>query len=77
LTEDSGAFKTNPVNSQQVPAFVMFPARPLPSSRTIQESFSGLSAGDLPRSFLTNAAKALRYPQAILIRYALAVPVAW
>jgi hypothetical protein len=77
LTEDSGAFKTNQVNSQQVPAFVMFRARPLPSSRTIQESFSGLPDGDLPRSFLTNAATALRYPQAILIRCALSVPVAW
>jgi hypothetical protein len=62
LTEDSGAFKTNQVNSQQVPAFVMFPPRPLPSSRTIRESFSGLPVEDLPRSFLTNAAKALRYP---------------
>jgi hypothetical protein len=44
LTEDSGAFKTNQPNSQQVPAFVMFPAPPLPSSRTIQQSFAG-SAG--------------------------------
>jgi hypothetical protein len=77
LTEDSGAFKTNQVNSPQVPAFVMFPARPLPSSRTLQESFSGLPRVDWPRSFLTNAAKALRYSQAILIRCALAVPVAW
>jgi hypothetical protein len=77
LTEDSGAFKTNQPNSQQVPAFVMFPASPLPSSRTIQQSLAGRPAGDQPRSFLTNAAKALRYPQVILIRCALAVPVAW
>jgi hypothetical protein len=45
LTEDSGAFKTNQVNSQRVPAFVMFPPRPLPSSRTIWESFSSPPAG--------------------------------
>jgi hypothetical protein len=57
LTEDSGAFKTNQVNSQQVPAFVMFPALPLPSSRTIRESFCGLPARELPDHFLTNAAK--------------------
>jgi hypothetical protein len=51
LTEDSGAFKTNQVNSQQVPAFVMFPARPLPSGRTIAESFCGLPAGNCPIIF--------------------------
>jgi hypothetical protein len=45
MTEDSGAFKTNQLNSQQVPAFVMFPPRPLPSSRTLQQSFSRLPVG--------------------------------
>jgi hypothetical protein len=42
MTEDSGAFKTNRVNSRPVPAFVMFPLRPLQASRTVAETPSGL-----------------------------------
>jgi hypothetical protein len=30
MTEDSGAFKTNPAESPLVPAFVMFRTGPLP-----------------------------------------------
>jgi len=43
MTEDSGAFKTNPANSRRVPAFVMFPQGPLQPSRTVQETSPGLA----------------------------------
>jgi hypothetical protein len=42
MTEDSGAFKTNPANSRRVPAFVMLPQCPLQRSLTVQETRSGL-----------------------------------
>jgi len=52
LTEDSGAFKTNQVNSQQVPAFVMVPAGPLPRNLTGSGNLSGMPQGICPMIFL-------------------------
>jgi len=45
MAEDSGAFKTNPVNSCQIPAFCNGPGAALQRSLTGQETFSGMPAG--------------------------------
>jgi hypothetical protein len=51
MTEDSGAFKTNPANSRRVPGFVMFPQSPLQRSLTVQETRSGMPGEALTPPF--------------------------
>jgi hypothetical protein len=51
MTEDSGAFKTNPANSRQVPAFVMIRGTPLQRSRTGHETLFDMRARHSRRDF--------------------------
>jgi hypothetical protein len=44
MAEDSGAFKTNPVNSRPIEAFVMIPEPPFPSASAV---LAGLAAADI------------------------------
>jgi hypothetical protein len=73
MQEDSGAFKTNPANSRQIPAFCNDPGAPLHRSLTGQRSVSGMRPGHSFRPFVTNTVDTLRYSQTSLIRCALAV----
>jgi hypothetical protein len=41
MAEDSGAFKTNPVNSGRISAFFGDRAAALPRSLTVKKTFSG------------------------------------
>jgi hypothetical protein len=59
MQEDSGAFKTNPANSRQIPAFCDDPGAPLHRSLTGQRSVSGPSF----HPFVTNTMDTLRYSQ--------------
>jgi hypothetical protein len=69
MTEDSGAFKTNPVNSGGIPPFVMI-------RRTVatkpHRTENGFCSPDTPLSgrFLASAGKPLRYSRIGLIRCA-------
>jgi hypothetical protein len=75
MAEDSGAFKTNPVNSGRIPPFVI-------TRRTVatkpHQAENGFQSPDMPLSgrFLASAGKPLRYSRISLIRCALEVSAA-
>ena len=56
MAEDSGAFKTNPANSRQVPAFVMIPERRCREASPVRKRLP-MPTGIHPRRFLTNTAR--------------------
>jgi hypothetical protein len=61
MEEDSGAFKTNPANSRQIPAYYHDPGATLQGNLTGTGNVFRTAAGHSPRRFLTSAGKPLRY----------------
>ena len=55
MAEDSGAFKTNPANSRQIPAFCDRPERRCSEASPVQETLFRRPTGHRSRRFLTNA----------------------
>jgi hypothetical protein len=68
MAEDSGAFKTNPVNSRQIPAFYNDPGTALPPSLTGRGNVFRQTRRHHNADFLTSAGKPLRYSRISLIR---------
>jgi hypothetical protein len=76
MTEDSGAFKTNPANSRQIPAFYPGLQRRCNLASPPEEMLADTRAGLCAADFLTSAGKVLRYSLTSLIRCAPAVSAA-
>jgi hypothetical protein len=61
MTEDSGAFKTNPRNPAQFGHFAISPPVRGNGASPAQETLSEVFFGHPRRRFVANAAKPLRY----------------